>query len=51
MLTPSYPLYKLADKIDWEKFDTAFSPLSCQNDGRPSKPIRLMFSAITRENS
>ncbi|AEW20404.1 hypothetical protein BFO_0057 [Tannerella forsythia 92A2] len=20
----SHPLYKLADKIDWEKFDTAF---------------------------
>ena len=24
MLNQSHPLYKLADKIDWEKFDTAF---------------------------
>ncbi|BAR47665.1 transposase, IS1478 family [Tannerella forsythia 3313] len=24
MLNQSHPLYKLTDKIDWEKFDTAF---------------------------
>ncbi|KGO02237.1 transposase, partial [Porphyromonas gulae] len=29
MLNQSHPLYKLADKIDWAKFDTAFKPLYC----------------------
>ncbi|SJZ99731.1 transposase, partial [Porphyromonas circumdentaria] len=42
LLNSSHPLYKLADKIDWAKFDTAFEPLYSQNNGRPAKPIRLM---------
>ena len=46
MLNQSHPLYKLADKIDWEKFDTAFLPLYCQNNGRPSKPIHLMCGLL-----
>ncbi|PDP40487.1 IS5 family transposase [Porphyromonas gingivalis] len=46
MLNQSHPLYKLADKIDWEKFDTAFRPLYCQHNGRPSKPIRLMCGLL-----
>ena len=46
MLNQSHPLYKLADKIDWEQFDTAFQPLYCQNNGRPSKPIRLMCGLL-----
>ena len=46
MLNQSHPLYKMADKIDWEKFDTAFLPLYCQNNGRPSKPIRLMCGLL-----
>ena len=46
MLNQSHPLYKLADKIDWAKFDTAFSPLYCQNNGRPAKPIRLMCGLL-----
>ena len=46
MLNQSHPLYKLADKIYWEKFDTAFLPLYCQNNGRPSKPIRLMCGLL-----
>jgi len=46
MLNQSHPLYKLADKIDWAKFDTAFAPLYCQNNGRPAKPIRLMCSLL-----
>ena len=46
MLKQSHPLYKLADKIDWAKFDTAFSPLYCQNNGRPAKPIRLMCGLL-----
>ena len=30
MLNQSHPLYQLADKIDWEKFETAFEPLYYQ---------------------
>ena len=26
MLNQSHPLYKLANKIDWQKFEAAFSP-------------------------
>ena len=50
MLNQSHPLYKLADKIDWAKFDTAFSPLYCQNNGRPAKPIRLMCGLLILKN-
>ena len=46
MLNQSHPLYKLSDKIDWAKFDTAFAPLYCQNNGRPAKPIRLMCGLL-----
>ena len=46
MLNPSHPLYKLSDKINWEKFDAAFRPLYCQHNGRPSKPIRLMCGLL-----
>ena len=46
MPAPSHPLYKLSDKINWEKFDAAFRPLYCQHNGRPSKPIRLMCGLL-----
>ncbi len=46
LLNSSHPLYKLADKIDWAKFDTAFEPLYSQNNGRPGKPIRLMCGLL-----
>ncbi len=46
MLNQSHPLYKLANKIDWTKFDKAFLPLYCPNSGRPSKPIRLMCGLL-----
>ena len=46
MLNQSHPLYKLADKIDWAKFDTAFAPLYSRNNGRPAKPIRLMCGLL-----
>lgn len=46
MLNQSHPLYKLADQIDWKKFDDAFLPLYCQNNGRPGKPIRLMCGLL-----
>lgn len=46
MLNQSHPLYRLADKIDWGKFETAFQPLYCQDNGRPGKPIRLMCGLL-----
>ena len=46
MLNQSHPFYKLAEKIDWAKFDTAFKPLYCPNNGRPAKPIRLMCGLL-----
>jgi len=36
----------LADKIDWGKFETAFQPLYCQDNGSPGKPIRLMCGML-----
>ena len=46
MLNQSHPLYQLSDKIDWGKFETAFQPLYCQDNGRPGKPIRLMCGLL-----
>lgn len=46
MLNQSHPLYKLADEIDWKKFDSAFEPLYCHDNGRPGKPIRLMCGLL-----
>ena len=46
MLNQSHPLYRLADKIDRGKFETAFQPLYCQDNGRPGKPIRLMCGLL-----
>ena len=46
MLNQSHPLYQLAEKIDWGKFETAFQSLYCQDNGRPGKPIRLMCGLL-----
>ena len=46
MLDQSHPLYQLADKIDWGRFETAFQSLYCQDNGRPGKPIRLMCGLL-----
>ncbi len=46
MLNQSHPLYKLADKIDWNFFEKSFTPLYCQDNGRPGKPIRLMCGLL-----
>ena len=45
-LNPRHPLYQLANKIDWQRFEDAFSPLYCADNGRPAKPIRLMVGLI-----
>lgn len=45
-LNPKHPLYLLADKIDWQRFEVSFSPLYSADNGRPAKPIRLMCGLL-----
>lgn len=40
-LNPKHPLLQLANKMDWQYFETEFAPLY-STIGRPAKPIRLM---------
>jgi IS5 family transposase len=44
-LNHKHPLYILANRIDWQKFEDAFSRLYSQ-EGRPAKPIRLMVALL-----
>ncbi len=44
MLNQSHPLYQLADKIDWEKFETAFQPLYCQGNARQANPFNVWYA-------
>jgi transposase, IS5 family len=37
-----HPLVRLAELIDWERFETAFGALYHETAGRPAKPTRLM---------
>lgn len=46
LLDQKHPLFQLADKIKWETFETAFSPLYCKDNGRPAHPIRLMCGLL-----
>ena len=46
MLNQLHPLYKLANKIDWTKFEKSFTPLYCSGNGRPGKPIRMMCGLL-----
>lgn len=45
-LNQKRPLYILSNRVDWELFDREFSPLYCQDNGRPAKPIRLMVGLV-----
>ena len=44
-LSHRHPLYILANRIEWNIFEEAFSKLYSQ-EGRPAKPIRLMVSLL-----
>ena len=46
MLSHEHPLFQLSNKINWERFENAFSPLYCNNNGRPAHPIRLMCGLL-----
>lgn len=45
-LKSSHPLYRLANKINWKKFEESFSPLYSDYGGRPAKPTRLMTGLL-----
>ena len=40
------PLIKLANTLNWQVFDDEFSQHYCPDNGRPSKPIRLMVGLL-----
>ncbi len=42
ILNRTHPLYVMANKIDWERFDKSFGALFAQNQGRPGLPTRLV---------
>ena len=46
LLNQQHPLYKLSQKINWQVFEDAFTPLYCSDNGRPAKPIRLMCGLL-----
>ena len=48
MLDQSHPLYLLADKIDWKRFDEAFTPLYSEDMGAPAKDIRPLHLLRSR---
>lgn len=45
-LDKKHPLYALANKIEWSKFDEAFKGYYHQTIGRPAKPIRMMVGIL-----
>ncbi len=46
MLSHEHLLFQLSNKINWECFENAFSPLYCNTNGRPAHPIRLMCGLL-----
>ncbi len=42
ILNPDHPLVRLAERIDWPRFDAAFADSYCEELGAPGKAIRLM---------
>ena len=45
-LDQKHPLFILEEKINWQQFEEAFSPLYCLDNGRPALPIRLMVGLL-----
>jgi transposase, IS5 family len=41
-LNPDHPLCRLAHLMHWQRFDDAYAPLYCENNGAPALPTRLM---------
>lgn len=45
-LNQKHPLYILSNKVHWQLFENEFSPLYCEDNGRPAKSIRLMVGLL-----
>jgi IS5 family transposase len=45
-LNHRHPLYILANRIDWMRFETAFKKHYSPTNGSPAKPIRLMVGLL-----
>ncbi|MBK6914943.1 MAG: hypothetical protein IPH11_15270 [Ignavibacteriales bacterium] len=45
-LDQKHPLFILEERINWQQFEDAFSPLYCLDKGRPALPIRLMVGLL-----
>jgi len=46
MLNQKHPLFILSNVINWKQFEDSFTPLYCEDNGRPGKPIRLMVGLL-----
>jgi IS5 family transposase len=42
ILDPGHPLFRLADQIEWDRFDAAFEPMFCVDNGAPAIRTRLV---------
>ena len=42
LLNYEHPLFMLANKIDWDRFDVALADCYCPDNGAPAKSIRLL---------
>ena len=42
IVSHDHPLYRLAEAIDWERFESELGPLYAEATGRPGLPTRLM---------
>lgn len=45
-LNHQHPLYILANRVDWKKFEQAFRKHYSETNGAPAKPIRLMVGLL-----
>ena len=41
-LNTDHPLCQLANVIQWQRFDEAYAPFYCEDNGAPGLPTRLM---------
>ncbi|MDY7042543.1 MAG: IS5 family transposase [Chloroflexota bacterium] len=46
ILSPEHPLIRLADQIDWPRFDAAFADCYHEDFGAPGKATRLMVGLL-----
>jgi IS5 family transposase len=42
LVAPGHELVLLRDAIDWKRFDETMKEAYCENNGRPSVPVRMM---------